>query len=466
MRVAFNKILITPKDYIGKPLAGYTRPHFCVGKLDDIYAHGILIENKNKEDQYILLLSLDLLKIPLALVNYIKSTLESKSPLLKPRQILIHCTHTHSAPDLTGEFFWPGGIFNVMRGIMFGSNRNDKYIVWFVHQIVKMVQNLFKRLKSCKVAYRKKEFNPNIVINRRHPKRQSNPELGIISFTRLNDDKLIGLIINYSCHPTTLSYRNEKLSADYPGKILERISHSSKKKIKAIFFNGAAGDLNPITTCGTDYEGLDSDKTRIYDQLGTYRHTEQIGFIIAEEALKLAESIPKNEYFENLEFHSYLKKFKIPLKDFKYFAKTWFKNKLGYVLKKYFLIRVARVIYKKANFPSFTLYRDKLKLNVKTVIQFIQINLKSNLKSKTLGIITVPGELFEEYGNFFLNKSPTGKENTIIFQNSNDWIAYLFPPKDYIKEGGYEPIASFSPVCGHYVSKEILQLFNFIKKDR
>ena len=48
MKVAFNKIKITPNNYIGMPLAGYTREEPCLGKLDDIQANGILIESSSK----------------------------------------------------------------------------------------------------------------------------------------------------------------------------------------------------------------------------------------------------------------------------------------------------------------------------------------------------------------------------------------------------------------------------------
>jgi hypothetical protein len=77
--------------------------------------------------------------------------------------------------------------------------------------------------------------------------------------------------------------------------------------------------------------------------------------------------------------------------------------------------------------------------------------------------MTVPGELFEVYGNLFLRESPNGRDHSFIFQNSNDWISYLFPAKDYIKEGGYEPLASFSPMCGYFIEKKMLKLFKKIK---
>ena len=299
MKVSFNKIIISPKDFIGRPMAGYTRKNPCLGKLDDIYAYGVLIEGTSKQrgKNELLFISLDLLKIPIALCNYIKKKIKEIHPSLEGDQILIHCTHTHSAPDLTGEFYWPGGLLNVMKGIMFGRNRSDDYIVWFVNQIVKMAEDLIKNLIPCKMAWSKKKFNPDIVINRRHPTRQSIPELGVISFINVDNNSLIGFIVNYSCHPTTLSFQNNKLSADYPGKIIEKISQLTNNNIGVIFFNGAAGDINPITTCGTNYQKLELDKSLIYDQLGTYNHTKKIGYTIAEEALNLTKSIPKKDYY-------------------------------------------------------------------------------------------------------------------------------------------------------------------------
>jgi hypothetical protein len=465
MRVSFSKKIITPKDFIDKPMAGYTRKNPCLGKLDDIYAYGVLIEGKSGErgKKELLLISLDLLKIPISLCNYIKKKIISNHPSLKSDQILIHCTHTHSAPDLTGEFHWPGGLFNIIKGIMFGSNRSDDYIVWFVNQIVKIVDDLGDSLIPCKMAWSKKKFNPDIVINRRHPTRQTIPELGVISFINVENSNLIGFIINYSCHPTTLSYQNNKLSADYPGKVIERVSQLTNNNVGVVFFNGTSGDLNPITTCGIDYTKLDLDKSLIYDQLGTYNHTKKIGYIIADEALNLVKSLAKEDYNIDVEFQFYLNTFWIPMKDFKYFSKTWFRNKLVYSLKKYLLLRVAKIMLEKSNFPSFTIRRKNFKLYANTAIQFIKIHLETTVNSKSISIMTVPGELFEDYGNLLLNESPNGREHSFVFQNSNDWISYLFPAKDYIEEGGYEPLASFSPVCGYFIEKKMLKLFREIK---
>ena len=225
MKVAFSKINITPKDYIGKPMAGYARKSPCLGNLDDIYAYGVLIESgyANKENKRLLLISVDTLKLPLSIVEYIKNRLVSKYNTLKKKYILIHATHTHSSFDLTGEFYYPGGIFAFLKGVMFASNKNDRYIVWLTNRILKMVNDLFEDLKSCMIAWKREMFNPDIVINRRYPSRKVLPDLGVLSFKSADSKELMGIIINYACHPTTLSYKNNKLSADYPGRIIAKI---------------------------------------------------------------------------------------------------------------------------------------------------------------------------------------------------------------------------------------------------
>lgn len=472
MRVAFNRIKITPKNFIGMPMAGYARPDPCLGKLDDIFAYGILLEasNMDKSNKYLLLISLDLLKVPISIADYIKTKVIRIFNFLKPEQILIHCTHTHSAPDLTGEFHFPGGLLDSIKGIMFGMNRNDKYIVYLVDKIIKMVQKLFDKLIACKMAWKKISYNPDIVINRRHPARKSIPELGVISFRRIDNNEMIGFIINYACHPTTLTGENNKMSADYPGRIINKINELTNNGILVAYFNGPSADLNPITTCGIDYEKLEKTgkegRKKMYDQSGTYDDTIRIGNIIAQKALKLVQSLKDEEYFEDLEFFAELRHFWIPFKDYKYFKPTWPQNKLSFSIKKYLIIPVTKILSENANFPAFIIKRKPIRIHCYSVIQYIKLKLKSNTREKELSILTFPGELFEDLGKFLFYKSPTGKENTFIYQNANDWIAYLFPPKEYVEYGGYEPMASFSPRCGEYTTKEMLKLFEEVRNNK
>ena len=94
------------------------------------------------------------------------------------------------------------------------------------------------------------------------------------------------------------------------------------------------------------------------------------------------------------------------------------------------------------------------------MVHFIKFTVGN---SNSFGILTIPGELFEDIGKTLISHAPTKKENTLIFQNTQDWIGYLFPLKMYIEEGGYEPFMCFSPLCGAYIENNAKKLLNDIK---
>jgi hypothetical protein len=257
-----------------------------------------------------------------------------------------------------------------------------------------------------------------------------------------------------------LSFQNNQLSADFPGRVISKVDELTINKIKSIYFNGPSGDLNPITTSGTNLEEIDKDKTLSYGQRGTYERTKKIGHTIGEEALRLVNSIPEECYFTDMEIDAYSKIFLIPQKDAKYYSKVWFSNKVKWLIKKYFLFKLAKFDKKYVNFPFFTIERKHLKNYGKTLVQYIKLTTSNG---NTYGLITIPGELFEEIGKNIIVQSPTSQENTLIFQNTQDWIGYLFPLEMYIMEGGYEPFMCFSPLCGAYIEDGAKKLLKEIK---
>jgi hypothetical protein len=322
---------------------------------------------------------------------------------------------------------------------------------------------MFSNLQYCLISWTKERFNPNLVINRRHPSEKILPELGIVAFRSKDSRDIIGILINYACHPTSLSHLNNKLSADYPGRILFRIKELTQGKIKGIYFNGPSGNYNPITTCGTNYEVLERSKSLVYNQQGNYGHSKKIGYTLAEKALKLVDSIPIEEYLEICTISSHSRYFWIPLRDFRYYSKNWVANKIRFVLKKFFLLPLSKLI--KTNFTKFVMKYKKLNLVAESNVQVVQFKLSnpSRGESRNFDMILVPGELYGELGRDLLSKSPSGSNNSFIFQNINDWIGYLFPVKDYIEQGGWESFAGFSPVCGLYIINHLFKIFKKLK---
>ena len=167
-----------------------------------------------------------------------------------------------------------------------------------------------------------------------------------------------------------------------------------------------------------------------------------------------------NEYTEIKSIGTYIKELHIPQKDPKYFTKVWISNKLKWIIKKQLLFKIARFDKESVNFPLFTEERKHSKRYVKTVVQYL--NLKTE-NGRILGILTIPGELFEGIGKNLLQQSPNPIIDTFIFQNTQDWIGYLITLETYTNEGGYEPFMCYSPLCGEYIEKGTLELLKKIR---
>jgi hypothetical protein len=473
MRAAFGKILITPPDFLGgpfgRPMAGYTPIPTCNSKYDDIYANALLLETPvlGNVPKYLLLISMDILQIPLMVADYIKEKVNDYYPIY-PSAILVHATHTHKSFDMTGTFSrggnWPG----LIKGIITGATRaDDKYKVWIAKQIVKMVGQMMADLTPAKIAWKKFIPKEPLTINRRRHEISPQP-FGVIAVKNLSTGQLIGFLMNMGAHPTTLTHRHHQMSGDFPGRAVWIVDRETKGQIKAAYFNGPAGDIAPYYAAG----GFKFHKRNPEGQLVSaqaYSFTRFYGYLLGKLGLKTAQEIPDNEYCDRINFQSYVKTFWVPMNDYKKHRfggkKVWvyINNRIVHIVKRYILFPLALIMgdSHEPNFPGFAAkhFKDKsywgTTINLYTKVQYITLNAfhtQSDIKpAKILAIIGTPGELFESIAEKIYTNTPAGKDNTFIFQAANDWIAYLFPIDQYVLEGGYEPLASFSPVCGAYV---------------
>jgi len=455
MKASFGRVILTPDDYLGRTLAGYTPIVECSGKLDDIHGSVFLLEDN---EEFLVLITMDFLKLPIAFTNYIKSKIQKKFGI-PPKNVLIHATHTHKSFDQGGEFSFSGGFIGVLRGVMFGSYyADDAYNVWITRKILNLIDEIKPNLTECKIAWKKKRIEDNLIVNRRHPTRLSKSDLGIISFDETKTKKNIGVIVTYSSHPTSLNFSIDKLSADYPGRVVHHLEEISDEKLNVAYFTAPCADINPITTCGSEFEKLSDEpnsqfnENEIYQQWGTYEHTKKLGHTLAEKAYELINSLTDKDYINKPKFTSNLRHFHVPMTDFtKYKSKVWLANRLKFMFKRRLLIHIPLIMNEsnKPNFPGWTVKRKNGEIVAETAVQYIKIGSKD----KKFSITGIPGELFEDIAEEIYDTSPLDRESTFIFQNSNDWVGYLLPLKEYIEDGGYEAFTSFSPLAGEYVRK-------------
>ncbi len=96
-RVGFGRASITPQENL--PLGGYgtSSTRITQDVLDEIYVDCIAITDEN--DQTMLLMLADLMRVDETLVQMIRMSIAAKTGIAQD-QIIVSCSHTHSVPDL------------------------------------------------------------------------------------------------------------------------------------------------------------------------------------------------------------------------------------------------------------------------------------------------------------------------------------------------------------------------------
>lgn len=235
------RVNITPQNPIWQ--AGYasrTRP--SEGKLHDLWAKALALEDENGNRA--VLVTSDLLGFPKALSDRIRAQLQQSLNLSKA-QIILNGSHTHSGPVLDKALpdIYPIGPAE--------QSVIDAYTKTLEKQVVQLVADAFRKLEPVEL------FSQNGVV-RFQVNRRNNKEATLRTQTELkgpNDYavpviKVVGpngaikaIVFGYACHPTVLDIN--QLSGDWPG-FAQLELEKAYPGATALFFQGAAGDQNPL----------------------------------------------------------------------------------------------------------------------------------------------------------------------------------------------------------------------------
>jgi hypothetical protein len=105
------------------------------------------------------------------------------------------------------------------------------------------------------------------------PEGPGDPQVGVIA-ARAEDGQLLGAIVNYTSHPIVVG-AEQAISADYPGYLSRALEAVYGGQGKALFVNGAFGNVCPIDVYDLQH--------REYG----YAWAERVGHTLAGEALRV-----------------------------------------------------------------------------------------------------------------------------------------------------------------------------------
>lgn len=245
-RAGAAKQIITPKEPMW--MAGYggrTAP--SSGKITDLYAKALLLEDA--EQNRGLVLTLDLVGIDRELSRRIAKEISDKIDV--PSQNIVICTsHTHSGP-VVGKNLGPLHYYQLDPAY---QRQINAYAEELVTSCIEVASAAHEALRDCKVSWG--IGRADFATNRRNNREARVPELRTagslvgpvdhdvpVLAVRDSDDQLLAVLFGYACHATVLS--GQQWCADYPGYAQAALEERHPGCV-ALFFAGCGADQNPL----------------------------------------------------------------------------------------------------------------------------------------------------------------------------------------------------------------------------
>ncbi len=229
IEVGTAKVEITPP--VGTPLAGYGKRHGkpSQGVHDPLYARAL--SATNGQDTFVFV-SLDLVLIDENLREEILRKVR-KQKALRPEQLVLFATHTHSGSGAIGGRFWEKFIMGKFRKKVF-AHVTDGAAAAILKSLESPVKVL-PELGSIRID--------ELIENRLDEKLKGPHQLRVLRFKKENGDITASLIF-MAAHATLLPASNLEISADFPGALTATAEKNWSGSVD-LFVNGAAGDLRP-----------------------------------------------------------------------------------------------------------------------------------------------------------------------------------------------------------------------------
>lgn len=435
LKAGIGKVDITP--FVGTELCGYgvylKRKARAIH--DDLYARAVVLDDGSTR---VALATTDIVGVVKETVDRARSLISYKTGIRKDN-IIICASHTHSGPATAG----------LMRG---WGEPNIEYLDTLPTRIADAVIVAAENLKEARIGFGRGRID-SISFNRVENPDWSeiekeegtiDPEVGVVSIENTEGEPL-AILFNFACHGITIDYRTEDgktVSADYPG-YAERMLEQHNESAVAMFLQGACGDINPrykwrsYTEMAKTGKILADEVSRVHKEIRTI---SDIKMRMRHQVIGLPYDLPSLEEMGKLMVEK--------VKQLSQYSHK--ENSKEARRAKFYAGWANQMFVKLENNPE---------KEMKTEIQALEIN-------DTI-LVTVPGELFVEFGLKIKEEIP--HKNVLVVGYANDFVGYIPTEKDF-ENNGYaakmvpQIIGNFPFVknVGSILTEKILKLVHFL----
>ena len=289
LRAGFARVNINPM--MGILINGYYEEREANGILDDLEINAVALSSGADT---VVLLSLDSCFIATSTVTDFRRRI-GKATGLDIEAILIHTTHSHTAPYAELDSCQADG--EKARLII-------EYQNFLRRKLIDATKLAIADLKPAKMGYAVGQA-PNVAFVRRFRMKDgsvrtnpgvNNPDIvapigdvdervNLLRFDREGADSIA--VVNMGNHPDTVG--GCKISADWPG-FARRSLEKAIDGVKCIFFNGAEGDVNHVNVHPA--KGDFNDMFIDFDDVSRgYGHARHIGRVIAGGVMQIWDKV-------------------------------------------------------------------------------------------------------------------------------------------------------------------------------
>ena len=284
LKAGVSRIDITPPQ--GLELAGYPHyPRYNEGAHDPLMAACMYLANNGKE---VAMVTLDLLFFSKKHTTEVRRRVEAECGIAG-NSIMISCSHTHSAP-------WASGRLDI-ESLEAGKEQPKEYVEELISKIVSII-------KEAKGNAFDASFGANVSLcgaesgvggNRRMPGGPHDPLVSVMA-VKDSSDKIRGVFVNYTLHPTFIHEWSNVCTADYPCYLRMELEETVPGVVVG-FAQGASGNQS----------------SRYYRQGESYDEAERVGRILGKAAYKALE---KMEWKNDIEIAVATSELPFELRDF------------------------------------------------------------------------------------------------------------------------------------------------------
>jgi hypothetical protein len=387
--------VITP-DPLLPVSGGLGKPNPTKEKRGELTARALVFR---KKDVTVGVVALDLLGFPSVLGDRVRA----KVARIRPENLLIASTHTHSAPDC---YAFPDGKGGHTGDLAFMASVCDK--------AAEAVNAALDRLEPVALKVATGEAKGRIAYNYYAPDLYDR-RMSVVQAVNAQG-KAVATLVNYAVHPEVLGNRVGILSPDLVGPLCDKLE--AEVGGVALFVNGAQGGM--ITADNRNLNELRDPERAYWNDSRTWAECLRIGHLMASEALRIVRDAK-------------------PQKDPALFCDS---VRVRFPVDSLLLWGV--VVGSPLKYPHNEDQSIHARINL--------VNLGN------AQVLTIPGEAMPNIG-FYLKRKMRGTHN-LLFGLTNDAFGYILAKVDFQSFPRYEYVSrtSLGEMTGEILMEKSLEL--------